>query len=76
MHQNVGREQVGRKLDSPEVSCQRTGHRFGQRSFTDTRHVLHQDGAIRQQGDHEEIERFGATTDYGRKILAQDRQGI
>ena len=66
VHRNageVGREEIQRPLNAPEAAGHRLGHGLGQKRLGHPRHVLHQEVAARQQGDHAEAHGVGFATD-------------
>ena len=49
----ISRHQIGRELDAFEIASNRVGQGFHRQGFRQTRHTLHQQMALRQNGDHD-----------------------
>ncbi len=60
----VGREQVGRELDPLPAAVDRRRERLGEARLADTRDVLDEEMALREQAHHGEFDRIGLAVEH------------
>ena len=72
--QDIRRQQIGSELNAMKREINRPSQGFGQRRFSDTRHVLHQNRTTRQQSDRQDLQAVRLALDDRREVLLESVQ--